>query len=126
VMKQPCTATAQHGGLCRAFAPAGRRSCRVHDPERRDEVQAARSKGATNAGKARTMQGRRRRLTTPAALLSFLDTLIWDAIEGKYDPKLVNAITAAVNVQRALIESSELEQRLAALEAAAGQTRRFR
>jgi hypothetical protein len=58
-------------------------------------------------------------------LLAFVDTLIWDAVDGKYDPKLVNAVVGAVNTQRALIESSDLEQRLAALEAAAGQTRRF-
>jgi hypothetical protein len=35
-------------------------------------------------------------------------------------------VVGAVNVQRALIESSDLEQRLAALEAAAGQRQRFR
>jgi hypothetical protein len=58
-------------------------------------------------------------------LLAFVDTLIWDAVDGKYDPKLVNAVVGAVNTQRALIESGDLEQRLAALEAAAGQTRRF-
>jgi len=81
-------------------------------------------RGAANAAKVRLLQGRRRRLTTPAALLAFVDTLIWDAIAGKYEPKLVNAITAAVNVQRALIESSDLEQRLAVLETAAGQPRR--
>jgi hypothetical protein len=74
----------------------------------------------------RALQGRRRRLTTPAALLVFVDTLIWDAIDGKYDPKLVNAVVGAVNVQRALIESSDLEQRLAVLEAAAGQQQRFK
>jgi hypothetical protein len=74
----------------------------------------------------RALQGRRRRLTTPAALLAFVDTLIWDAIDGKYDPKLVNAVVGAVNLQRALIEAGDLEKRLAALEAAAGQTRRLR
>jgi hypothetical protein len=99
--------------------------CWLHDPERADEAKVARATGARNANKLRALQGRRRRLTTPAALLAFVDTLIWDAIDGKYDPRLVNAVVGAVNVQRALIESSDLEQRLAALEAAAGQTRRF-
>jgi hypothetical protein len=104
----------------------GAELCWLHDPERVDEARAARATGARHANRLRALQGRRRRLTTPAALLSFVDGLIWDAIAGKYDPKLVNAVVGAVNVQRALIESSDLEQRLAALEAAAGQRQRFR
>jgi hypothetical protein len=126
VSKEPCQGRTTAGAPCRAFAPSGGALSRVHDPERQAEVQAARSRGAANAAKARRLQGRRRKLTTPAALLSFVDTLIWDAIDGKYDPRLVNAIVGAVNVQRALIEVSDLEQRLAALEAAAGQQQRFK
>ena len=96
--KEPCQARTTAGTPCRAFAPTGRAQCRVHDPERQAEVQAARARGAANAAKVRLLRGRRRRLTTPAALLSFVDTLIWDAVNGKLDPKLVNAVTAAVNV----------------------------
>jgi hypothetical protein len=119
--RPPCGAELERGRTCRAFAlDSGR--CWNHDPARAQERQAAQSRG----GKIRALQGRRRKLTTPAALLSFVDTLIWDAIDGKYDPKLVNAVVGAVNVQRALIESSDLERRLSALEAAAGQQQRFK
>src|SRR4051794_22745734 len=114
--KAPCQGRTTAGAPCRAFAPSGRVLCRVHDPERADEVQAGRRKGAANAAKLRLLQGRRRKLTTPAALLNFVDTLIQDAIEGKYDPKLVNAVVGAVNVQRQLLEQADLEARLAALE----------
>jgi hypothetical protein len=114
VTRPTCGAELERGRTCRAFAlDSGR--CWNHDPERAGERHAAQSKG----GKLRALQGRRRRLTTPAALLAFVDRLIWDAIDGKYDPKLVNAVTAAVNTQRALLEQADLEQRLAALEAAA-------
>src|SRR5687768_8978483 len=123
--KQPCQGETTAGLPCRAFAPTGRALCRVHDPERAAEVQADRRRGAVNAAKVRLLQGRRRKLTTPAALMGFVDTLIWDAIDGKYDPRLVNAVVGAVNVQRALIEVGELEARLAALEAAAPPQRRI-
>jgi hypothetical protein len=117
--KVPCQGRTTTGVPCRAFAPAGRLLCRVHDPERAEEVQAGRRRGAANAAKLRLLQGRRRKLTTPAALVGFLDNLIWDTIDGKYDAKLVNAVVGAVNAQRALIERADLEQRLAALEQAA-------
>ncbi len=108
-----CGAELERGGTCRAFAlDSGR--CWNHDPARAGERHAAQSKG----GKLRALQGRRRKLTTPAALMAFVDTLIWNAIDGKYDPRLVNAVVGAVNVQRALIEVGDLEARLAALEAA--------
>lgn len=122
--KAPCQGRTTSGAACRAFAPSGRSLCRVHDPDRAAEVQADRRRGAANAAKVRVLQGRRRKLTTPGALMSFVDTLIWDAIDGKYDPKLVNAVTTAINVQRQLLESADLEQRLAALEAVSEQPRR--
>jgi hypothetical protein len=80
-------------------------------------VREASQRGARNANRLRSLQGRRRRLTTLAALLAFVDGLIWDAIDGKYEPKLVNAVVGAVNAQRALIEVSDLQARLEALEA---------
>jgi hypothetical protein len=110
--RPPCGAELDRGRTCRAFAlDSGR--CWNHDPARTDERHRARSRG----GKLRALQGRRRRLTTPAALLAFVDSLIWDAIAGKYDPKLVNAVVGAVNTQRALIEVGGLQERLEALEA---------
>jgi hypothetical protein len=117
VSQRTCTATTRRGEPCRSFAQLDRLSCRAHDPERVAEVREASQRGARNANRLRSLQGRRRKLTTPAALLSFVDGLIWDAIDGKYDPKLVNAVVGAVNVQRALIESSDLERRLSDLEA---------
>ena len=58
--------------------------------------------------------------------MAFVDTLIQDTIEGRHDPRLVNAVVGAVNVQRALLEQADLEQRLAALEAVAAPQRRLR
>lgn len=126
-MSRPvCAGRCKGGQACRAPALPDSGLCWAHDPRHAEQAIKARAEGASRGGKVRALQGRRRRLTTPAALLVFVDTLIWDAIDGKYDPKLVNAVVGAVNVQRALIESSDLEQRLAVLEAAAGQQQRFK
>jgi hypothetical protein len=111
VSRPVCSGTCKGGQACRAPALPDSELCWAHDPRHAEQAARARAEGASR-------EGRRRKLTTPAALLSFVDTLIWNAIDGKYDPRLVNAVVGAVNVQRALIEVGELEVRLAALEAA--------
>jgi hypothetical protein len=126
VSRPACSGTCKDGRACRAPALSDSGLCWAHDPRHAEQAVKARAEGASRGGKIRALQGRRRRLTTPAALIEFVNSLIWDAIDGKHEPKLVNAVVGAVNAQRALLEQADLEQRLAALEAAAGAQRRIR
>jgi hypothetical protein len=61
------------------------------------------------------------KLDTPTALTRFMSGLIHDTISGQLDPTVSKAVVYAVSVQQRLIELSDLEKRLEALEQVAGQ-----
>jgi hypothetical protein len=113
--QQPCTARTKRGEPCRAFALPRRPTCAVHDPQRAAAVQAARSRG----GQVRALQRRRRKLDTPRALVQFTGMLIHDVLDGSRDIDVVRCALYGLSLQRQLLEASDLEQRLAALEQAA-------
>jgi hypothetical protein len=91
----------------------------VHDPELAERVQAARRKGGTVAMKLRLLQGRRQRLDTPKKLLAFCSDLALDTLSGSIEPNVSRATAYAVSLQIKLIEVSDLQARLEALEALA-------
>jgi hypothetical protein len=119
-MTQPaCVATTQRGTPCQGIVPGGRTLCLVHDPELADKVQAARRRGGTVSMQLKLLQGRRRRLDSPKKLLAFVSDLALDTLSGSIEPDVSRATAYAVSLQIKLIEQADLEQRLAALEAAA-------
>lgn len=111
--RRPCTARTRQGRACRAFAPDGGDLCRVHDPARAVEVQAARSKG----GKLCALKGRRLRLESPSTLARFLSALAQDCLTGTVEPDVTRAVVYTCATLRQVVESAELERRLEALEA---------
>ena len=118
-MNEPsCAATTQRGTPCKGIVPGGRTLCLVHDPELADKVQAARRHGGTVSMKLKLLQGRRQRLDTPKKLLAFVSDLALDTLSGSIEPDVSRATAYAVSLQIKLIEQADLEQRLAALEAA--------
>jgi hypothetical protein len=112
MIRRPCTATTTQGRACRAFAPDGGDLCRVHDPSRAEEVQAARSKG----GKLCALRGRRLKLESPSTLAKFLSTLAQDCLTGTVEPDVTRAVVYTCATLRQVVETSELEKRLASLE----------
>jgi hypothetical protein len=98
----------------------------VHDPELADKVQAARRRGGTVSMKLKLMQGRRQRLDSPKKLLAFCSDLALDTLSGSVEPDVSRATAYALSLQIKLLEMHDLEHRLADLEAAAGQQRRFK
>jgi hypothetical protein len=82
-------------------------------------MRQARSRGATNANKVRALEGRRSKLDTPAALVRFVATLVQDVVGGTVEPDVARVALYGCAIQRQLLETSDLEARLAALEAAA-------
>lgn len=113
----PCTASAKHGGPCRAFALPGRETCRVHAPEYAEAVQADRIRSGRTAGQLRAIQGRRPKLDDAAGLVTFNATLVHRLLAGELELDVVRTAVYALNLQRALIETGNLERRIDVLEA---------
>src|SRR5439155_2213425 len=112
-----CTATTRRGTPCEAFAPAGRVFCRVHDPDRAAEVRAACARGGAKASKLRALEGRRRKLDTPAALVGFVSGVIYDVVEHRVEVDVARTALYGCSIQRQLLEATDLAARLAAVEA---------
>lgn len=126
--RSPCAATAQHGGRCGSWALPGSAYCVAHDPARARDQRAARAKGGAAASKLRAIRGQRARLDTPASLAGFLAGLVHRIVEGELTPDVGRVAIYGLATLRQVLETGELEKRLAALEqavAAKGQTRRI-
>jgi hypothetical protein len=98
----PCRARTRLGEPCRAFSLASG-YCRTHDPARAEDRRASCSKG----GKLRALQGRRRRLDSPPAVVAFLSGLVHDVAEGKLDGEIARTLVYALGVQLRAIELAE-------------------
>jgi len=108
-------AETKQGGVCRAF-PLDDGYCFVHSPNRTAEVRQARQKGARAAGQLRVIQGKRKKLETASELIAFTGGVVQDVLAGTVLPDVARAALYGVAIQRQLIEASDLERRLVALE----------
>ena len=115
--KRSCEATTKRGTPCRAIAAAGG-WCIAHDPTRRDEVRAARAKGATIKNKLVALEGRRKKLHSAAALIAFTSDVVQSVLDGSVLPDVGRVALYGASVLRQLVEAGDLEKRLEALEAA--------
>lgn len=120
--RQACGAALERGGTCRAFAlPSGR--CWNHAPERAAERHVARAKG----GKLKALQGRRKRLDSPSAVVAFLSGLVHDLVDGQRDADTVRTVAYSLSVQLKALELArqvDVEQALAEVERLTRQARR--
>lgn len=66
----------------------------------------------------KALRARRLRLDTPTALVKFTALLVQDALDGTTAVDVARCALYGVSIQRQLVEASDLEQRLAALELA--------
>lgn len=104
------------GEPCKAFAPPGRALCPVHDPERAEAVRAARSRGATSTNKLRALRGRLPKLDDTSGLVRFTARLIGEVYSGQVTADTARVLVYAMGLQRQLLETSDLEVRLRAVE----------
>lgn len=119
-----CVAVTKRGAPCKSWPAPGSARCVSHAPERAEAMHQARSRGATNANRLRALEGRRAKLDTPAALVKFVGILVQDVVGGAVEPDVARVALYGCSIQRQLLETTDLEQRLAALEAAAEQPTR--
>ncbi len=115
-MKQTCKARTRSGTRCRAAAtPSG--YCFTHDVTREAERDAARKLGGRNRRRvlndtpfpdcdAKTAQG----------LTAFLDALLRETWQLERGIARSRTLAYIAQVQKGIIESSDLESRIAALE----------
>ena len=111
-----CEGTTTAGTPCRSFT-AGGRWCFPHDPANAERMRDARTRGASRGGKLKAIHGRRPRLDDAAGLLRFNAELINRLLAGELEVDVVRCVVYALSLQKSLVEASNLEKRLAALEA---------
>ena len=116
-----CQATANSGKPCSASPRPGRPFCLWHDDEAVAERQAISRKG----GAARSNRARARRKFASSALesdqvLGLLSIALQDVLAGRLEPGVASAAAGLARAIVSVRESTELEERLAELEARAG------
>ena len=82
----------------------------------------ARAKGGTNPAKLRVLVGRRRKLDTPAELVQYTAGIVQDVVAGALSADIGRVALYGVSIQMRLLEGSDIERRLAALEQSAPTT----
>ena len=111
-----CEERTKRGTRCAAFALPGERYCWSHHPERQGEVREARSKGATVKNQLVAIEGKRKRLDSAEALTRFTADVVQDVLGGAVTPDVGRCVLYGTSVLRSLIETGDIERRLAALE----------
>ncbi len=111
--KGSCLATRTDGAAC--GAPPGKRGyCFFHDPERREALLSACSRGGSRRAVPLPIDRPLEASEARGILVSVLGALL----QGALDPNTARAAAYILQVERKIAEGEELEKRLAYLEAA--------
>ena len=122
VAPKRCIHVMEDGRTCRAGPQRERPYCFLHDPERAEEAHEARRLGGLRKRKEGTLavaydlEG----LDSVAGIRRVLDITIADALGLENGVARLRVLIAAAGAATRLLETGELESRLAALEAAMG------
>jgi len=105
------------GSACRSFVAVGDLYCFPHNPSNAERMQQARAAGASKGGKVRALKSHQPRFDTPKALIRFTGLILGGVLSGRIAPDVGRCVLYGINIQKSLIEASNLEQRLEAMEA---------
>ena len=116
-----CTATTKNGSPCSATPRVGTGYCPWHDPDLADE----RHGWKINAGKSKSTRNRARKKILSAALdLHEIDgalcRALLDVLDGTLEPNIATAAATVARTVSAIRTASEIESRIATLEAQVG------
>jgi hypothetical protein len=107
-----CTATKRNGKPCTLSAVGQQGLCWVHDPKNAEKRRRGQSRG-----------GRGKPITEIRDLKKQLEDLAEDVLEGRVDRgnavvvnQILNTRARLIELERKVLETQELEERLAALE----------
>lgn len=120
-MAERCTATTKAGNPCSAQAWRGG-LCRWHSPDGEEERAAWRRKGGVGKG-AKVRARKVAAALTGDDLQGYLAEALTGVLAATYSPGQANAVAALSRAIVAVKEATEIEDRLSALEAAAGTTK---
>jgi hypothetical protein len=119
-----CEQTKADGSPCRASPRPGKRFCSFHDPE----LAGARARGRKAGGVRRSRRAAvlgpdapDLPLATVADVVGLLGVTINQTRRGELDPRVANAVGYLAATLVKAIETGDLERRLQALEAQAGE-----
>ena len=125
-MVERCKASNSAGEPCGAQAIRDG-WCAWHDPERREEMAEARRKGGhAKSNRARARKQLASTAMTPAELEGVIGLTITQVLSGAKAPGVGQAVAALARAAISILEVSEIEKRLEALEAANGMPDRLR
>jgi hypothetical protein len=126
MVREQCTAPTKGGQPCQAFALPGEAVCWSHLPGNQGAVKDAQRRGGANRSAARraakiwAAAGKQIR---PQELPDLLRGCILRVATGQMEPSQASVIATLAKASVQLTAELELEQRIAALEAAAGMNR---
>ena len=110
-----CAHVRTNGEQCRGYAVTGSRFCFAHDPAQADKRDDARRRGG-EAGKVEPLPESMLTVRTMADVLELIETTINDVRAGRVDVKVANAVGYLANVSVKVIQQTDIEARLEALE----------
>ena len=126
-----CAATTKAGDPCRAQALPASDRCTLHSED--PEIQTQRLEAARRGGLERTKQLSRPsadplppldvadlNLETIEGLRAYVARVLYKLAELPFDVRVANSIGQVINVQRSILETSDLEGRVANLESRIG------
>ena len=113
------------GRLCRASAIRGERFCYMHDPERAEEAAEARRLGGIRRRRERTLAGASELggVRTIEDLMRVVEIVVFDMLGLENSIARARILLSAALAGVKLVETGELEERIAALELATGSGR---
>ncbi len=121
-----CAAITKGGTRCTSPVLADSTFCWTHDPAAADRRREASKKG----GKARSNKARALKQIPPAMsaedLAGWLSLLFTNVMTGRIEPKIGTACATIARMLHEVKHATELEERIAELEARAGITERWR
>ena len=116
-MATQCRAKTKSGHRCN-MAAGSSGYCFAHDPARKAEANAARKLGGFNRRTAARVSGEAVNVQSLADVLKLVNAVILDTWELENSPARNRVLLGCADTAIRVLQSSELEQRLAAIEAA--------
>ena len=122
VVGRNCKGRNDRGEACRAAPVHGSEFCVFHDPEHAETVQQARSAGGQRRKREVTLSVAYdlRGLSTITDITRLVEVAAYDALSLENSINRVRALGYLAQVSSTLLERGEMEERLAAIEAALG------
>ena len=112
---QHCAHIRPNGAQCRGYAVSGSRYCFAHDPAQAPKRDDARRRGGC-AGRIESLPESALTVRTMGDVLELIETTINDVRAGRVDVRIANAIGYLANVSVKVIQQTDIEARLEALE----------